>query len=629
MPRNPAKRPKGTRTEKACDVGNRQGRGRSSVWSLLVVCVTLAVFSPAIGHGLLNWDDELNVSANPRLRPLSLENLAWFWQGWRTPYGGLYVPATYNLFALEAHFADRPATAEDPNGLDPRVFHATGIALHAVCVWLVFVLLLRILKNDLAAAAGALFFALHPLHVEPVAWVTGTKDLLSAAFMLSAVLLYLQANEAGPGSAQHRRAYRTVVYIVAASVAYSLAMFAKPSAVVTPLLLLVIGSLVQRKLRRQTIGVCVGWSLIAVVVALVNRSAQVDAPLDYIPTLFERVLVAADAVTFYLYKLIVPWGLCADYTRTPLYVVQSSWVWFAWLVPAAVTILSLWTVHRRTTFAAWLLFLIPLSVVLGLVPFAFQRYSTVADRYAYLALLGPALLLAYVLDQYRTNVVRGGVAVILIALAGISIAQLPHWQNDGTLWQHTVEISPRSALARNNLGYFLESRGQGEAARQQYLEALKLDETYPEARTNLGNTYFREGNIAAAMEEYRRVLEFAPGSAEANFNLANGVRLQGQLELAAEHYARALETRPNYLKAQLSLASVLLELGQLPQAATAFRRAVNLAPRFAPAHVALGKVLEKMGETEEATIHYRRALEIDPQQQVASDGLKRMNRQKN
>lgn len=629
MPRNTAKRPDKSKTlEETVSLETPASRGRFAVLSVLVVCITLAVFSPAIGFGLLNWDDELNVSTNPRLRPLSLENLAWFWQGWRDPYGGLYVPATYNLFAIEAHFAEQPATTAFPHGLDPRVFHATGIALHAVCVWLVFVLLLRIMKNDLAAAAGALFFALHPLHVEPVAWVTGTKDLLSAAFALSAVVLYLQSQVLGPTSNEKQRTIRRVIFIAGASLAYLLAIFAKPSAVVTPLLLLVIDSLVQRKVQRQTIGVVVGWSLVAVAIILVNRAAQADAPLEYEPSIFARILVAADAVTFYLYKIIIPWGYCADYTRTPQFVLQSSWRWFAWLVPVGLTFLSLWTSHRRTTFAAWLLFLIPLSVVLGLVPFAFQRYSTVADRYAYLALLGPALLLAYLLTLYRTTMVRVGVAAMLIALAGLSVVQLPHWKNDGTLWEHTIHVSPRSSLARNNLGYYLESQGHGEAAREQYLEALKLNESNHEARTNLGNTFYREGNVPAAMEQYRQVLDTSPGHAEANFNLANAVRLQGQLELAAEHYSQAVESQPNYLKAQLSLASVLLELGKLPEAAAAFRRAVDLAPQFAPAHVALGNVLEKMNESEEAIAHYRLALEIDPQQQAAAEGLNRLNAQR-
>lgn len=607
---------------------NPASRGRFAICSVLVVCITLAVFSPAIGFGLLNWDDELNVSTNSRLRPLSLENLAWFWQGWRDPYGGLYVPVTYNLFAIEAHIAAQPATPEFPHGLDPRVFHATGIALHAFCVWLVFVLLLLIVKNDLAGAAGALFFALHPLHVEPVAWVTGTKDLLSAAFALTAVLLYLHAGDSNPSSPQKQRTIRRVIFIAGASLAYLLAIFAKPSAVVTPLLLLVIDSLVQRKVQRQTVGLVVGWSLIAVAATLVNRAAQADAPFEYVPSIFARILVAADAVTFYLYKTIIPWGYCADYTRTPQFVIQSSWRWFAWLVPVGLTILSLCTSHRRITFAAWLLFLIPLSVVWGLVPFAFQRYSTVADRYAYLALLGPALLLAYLLTQYRSGVVRGSVVAMLTVLAGLSVVQLPHWQNDGTLWEHTIHVSPRSSLARNNLGYYLDSQGDGQAARQQYLEALKLNESNHEARTNLGNSFYREGDLSAAMEQYRQVLDASPGHAEANFNLANAVRLQGQLELAAEHYSQAVESQPNYLKAQLSLASVLLELGRLPEAAAAFRRAVDLAPQFAPAHVALANVLEKMNESEEAIAHYRLALEIDPQQQAAADGLNRLNAQR-
>jgi len=592
--------------------------------SLVVVGTTAWVFSPAIHLGLLHWDDELNVTANARLRPLSLENLAWFWKGWQAPYGGLYVPVTYNLFAIEAHFASQPPTPEAPQGLDPRVFHATNVLLHALCAWLVFLLLRRIANNDFAAGAGALLFALHPIHVEPVAWVTGAKDLLSATFSLTATWIYLQATPWGRTS-EKKQFRRQTMFIALATVAYLLAIFAKPAAVVTPLIVLVFDGLTHNAVRRQTIAVATAWSLIGVAVSLVNRAAQIDAPLEFVPSLFARGLVASDAVAFYVYKLVVPWGYCPDYARTPRFVLGSPWRWGLWLVPAVLTIASLWTTYRRKMFAAWLLFLIPLSVVMGFVPFAFQRFSTVADRYAYLALLGPALLMTCFPSRCRSWFANAAVVLMLLGLGVVTVVQIGYWHDDGTLWRHTIEESPRSYLARNNLGFYLESQGDDNAARRLYEEALAINDSFDDALTNMGNALYRSGDIDAAIEYYLRVLDTSPDHPQANFNLANALRRRGDLRRAAEHYTRALRRRPGYLKARLSLASVLFQLGELHEAAEAFRQAVAIAPQYAPAHAALGNVLEQLGEYHQAADHYRRALEIDRRQQAAVEGLNRLD----
>ena len=604
------------------DDAPEQRRAADLAAGAALLVTSLLAFSPAIDGGFLNWDDEINVTANPHLRPLTLENLSWYWRQFQTPYGGLYVPATYNLLALEAKVAACPISAERPHGLDPRIFHLTNVLLHGLCAALVYTLLHRARAAPWASCAGALVFAVHPLHVEPVAWITGVKDLLSSLLVLFALLL-----ATGDWRLDRVSLAWRIVRLIGATSLYALALTAKPAAIAGALLLPIIDRLQSGRWRYQSGIAAIVWATVGGVFVIASKWAQPDHAIGFVPDWWQRPLVAADAAAFYVVKLILPVGLCADYGRSPEYVCQSNWLYLAWLLPVLVLAIGIWA--RRGTshwLAAALVFFIACSPTLGIVPFGFQRFSTVADRYAYLALLGPAYFLSQVLPRRASWPSALFASALIVLLAAVSWQQSHVWRSDATLWGHTARNNARSYLALNNLGYVRQLEGDSPSAQRLYEAALAIEPQYADALNNLGNLQYARQMISEAIALYRQALEADPVHAQAHYNLANALRSLGQLGEAALHYERAAQIRPAYWKALLSLASVRLELGQTVAAKESFERALQIVPEFAAAHFALAGVLVQLDDLPGAAEHLRAALRLDPSMTAAGELLRDVER---
>ncbi|HWC89027.1 MAG TPA: hypothetical protein VG433_05220, partial [Pirellulales bacterium] len=391
-----------------------------------------AVFYRVVEFQFLTWDDDVHVTKNPLLDPVSFSNLAQFWLH---PYENLYIPASYSFFAAEAWLSQWTL-----GRLDPQVFHAACLALHLACVWLVFRLLARMVENPLAAWAGALCFAVHPLQVESVAWIGETRGLLAALCSLAAVYWYLPPGPAmfdssstanrdrlgamptaavgmwggdddacprsvgmatapalSPSAADDR--FSTRRYLLA-SAAFALALLSKPSAAPLPLMALAIDLLWLRRSLKRSLACLAPWLALALLDIGLSKLLQADERITNRPDWLLRPLVACDALTFYLRKLIVPLRLGFDYGRTPAVVLSSAARYWAWIAPACVLGLALVSRHRRMWLTAAGIFVAGLLPVLGFVPFLYQDISTVADRYLYLPMLGVALALAVWLDRH-------------------------------------------------------------------------------------------------------------------------------------------------------------------------------------------------------------------------------------
>jgi len=590
------------------------GLGQLAASLVLLVVAIIATFGSVRDHRLLAlWDDNVNVLNNPGLNPPTWDGVAEFW---RKPYVLLYVPVTYTILAGEAYLAYDP-TAPPGERFDPRVFHVANLVWHFLASALVLLILRELLGAGWSPLIGALVYALHPLQVETVAWVTETKGLVSATLGWSAVYLYLVGTS---GRARHpteaaqvdisplsARGYAT---LAVALVCFALSLLAKPSAVVLPLMVLLIDLLWRHQpWPRAFVRMAPAFGL-AVAVWLITRTLQPPEVIPSAAPLWSRPLIAGHALAIYLLKLALPYPLCVDYGFTPSEVMLRGWGWWAWIVPVAVTLLFAYSPHHRRWLCAWGIFVVGVLPVLGFIPFRFQEFSTVADRYVYLAMLGPALGVGYLLFLLRHAFVWGMAVASLLVLALFSRAQTAHWIDDETVFRHVLDVNSASYLAHTQLGTLAERQQDAASAARHYVEAITLNPRAEIARNNLANLLVMSGRFDEAIAQYQALLDISPKNIEFRCNLALALAQAGRLEEAEQTARAALELGPNSLLAQNAWADVLVRQNRIDEAIQVLQAAFAAHPTATGTLANLAGLLIKQGRTGEAIEAYRIGSEL-------------------
>ena len=593
----------------------RADRRRTRLAALLALALTLAVFQGVGRLGYVNWDDPLHVCDNPYLNPVTVPHVLHFW---RKPYHNLFIPLSYTLYALLA-LAARGVTplATPREGItfyDPHVFHTANLVLHLLNVLLVFGLLRRIVRSPWAALGGAVLFGVHPGQVESVAWISELRGLLGSFLSLAALGLYLEfaLEPPTPENVTRRR------WLYGGALAcFVLALLAKPSAVATPVLALLLDSGVARRGLKSILESLSGWGIAAAACAWMTRAVQ-HVPAALLLPLWQRPFIAGDALAFYLAKTVLPWQLGIDYGRSPLFVLHHAWGYATWLVPAAAGLL-LWHGRRRFPMLglAAALFVAGLLPTLGLVPFIFQNYSTVADRYLYLALLGPALALAWGLSRATTRTGPVLCAAVLIALAGRSLTQVPTWTNSETLFRHALVVYPDSAGMHNQLGLALKAEGRWAEATAHYRQSLRLRPDFIPAHFNLAFALAQQGQTEAAIAEYHTVLRVNPSDPECEAGLGEALLDQRRVPQATALLRAALAQSPDDPRAHNALALALADRGRTAAAVAEWRQVVRLRPDDSAVHYNLALALAKLGDRAAAQSEWHTALRLSPNLRLA------------
>lgn len=470
------------------------GQARSSclcitnTYKALLLCLfsavlTTIVFGRVLFFDFVNLDDNSNLKKNPAMHNLAL--------AWEKPYLDAYLPVVYTvwngLYQMAKTDRNQGSSIETWSPipeLDPLPFHAANLLLHTLNGVLLFVILHTIFTtaSRVLLASLAVLFAVHPLQVEAVAWVTALKDVLSGTLSLLLILLYVRKPLSR--TITRNNTQQDIFYTLLLSLVFFLACLSKSTRLFLPLWLVWLGHLHWKKPFARTLAEL--WPLLAIA-ALVMLIAMAVQPLPKdmaYQDIWQRPLVAADALTFYIFKLLWPAQLAVDYGRNPRFLFESGQVYWTTIV-TCLFIVSLW--YWRNRIHPWLLlglggFVLSLLPVLGLKPFVFQTISTVSDRYCYLSI---ALLLigcVPVLSRVSTSKTLLFCAVLLCTLlATRSWLQVPVWTSSATLWQHTLSVTPESGIAHNNLASIHEELGNiPEAIRhyEQSTQRLPLAQTF-------------------------------------------------------------------------------------------------------------------------------------------------------
>src|SRR3989475_864803 len=585
----------------------------------LIALVTFAAFLPVLQNQFVDWDDQRNFLDNHHYRGLGWTHLRWMW----TTHQGHYIPLTWMTLGLDYLLW----------GMNPVGYHLTSLLLHAANAVVFFFVVRRILTlalpspsergHPVAVSAGyaALVFAIHPLRVESVAWVTERRDVLSGLLYLSAILVYLLACERG---ARGRGWYWLSVAVFVG------ALLSKSMVVNLPVVLLILDVYPLRRL-----GGAVGWwseparrgyvekipfVLLAAAASAIALMAQPshDTMVSVVQLSgLGRIVVSVYGLSFYLWKTVAPVNL------SPLYELPSTvnpWAppfLLSYGLVVAITAIVL-AVRRRVPGlpAAWVAYIVVLLPVLGI----FQSGPQIAaDRYTYLAGLGWAILAgAGLLSCWRSSrrsktgtpatwLLASLALCVVVGLGVLNWNQVQVWHDSETLWTHALSIDPQSPIAHNDWGTALARQGRLAKASEHYRQALEIRPDYAPAHNNLGAALAQQGRLAEAIEHYQQALHSKPDSADAHTNWGLALTQQGKPAEAIDHYRQALQIKPDHAVAHYNLGNAVLQQGTPADAIDPFRKALRIKPDDALAHRNLGLALTQQGKLVEDFEHFQQA----------------------
>jgi len=590
---------------------------RRSDWffCLILAVVTIMAYQPA-WHGRLLWDDDATTTP-PELR--SLDGLRRIWFEPRAT--GQYYPLLYTSYWIQQRLWGDSTTG----------YHLINLLLHIGCV----VLLLKILRflRIPGAELAAIIFALHPVNVETVAWISERKNTLSGLFGLAATLSYLKFEESRSSKEEddsQSRGYRSYVLAI---VLFVLGLLSKTAIVTLPLAWLAIlwwkrGTI---SLRRDAVPVT-PFLLLSAAAGLVTswfeygnigyRSRVLDL------SLLDRCLIAGRAFWFQLSNLFWPSNLTFVYPRWDI----NPAIWWQYIFPIGVVVLLLilWSLRRwsRAPLAGVLVYLFLLFPSLGFINIYFFVYSFVADHWQYLACLGiitpcasGIVLLARRLKlenwlEPATTLVLGGILFVLTS------RQSRMYTDIETLYRTTIARNPACWMAQVNLGNILYKENRIPEAMDLFNQASEIKPAV--AHYSLGNAFMQKGRRSEAIEEYRQALRINPDYAEVHNNLASALLLAGQTSEAIDEYEHALRINPGYAEAQNNLGNALLQTGRAAEAIKHFRHALRMDPSSASTHNNLGAALAQVGRIPEAIEQLREALRLNPNNAEAGTNLKKL-----
>lgn len=571
-------------------------------WGVLVCLFTLVVFLPALRFPFFPfWDDDIHVHANPHLVSLSWGSLWAFWSG---PWQQLYIPLTYSawagLAALSRWWDGQPIAA---GALNAAWFHGANIAAHAISTLLAYFLLRRTTEKfalnanptriSTAAAIGAAFFALHPLQVEPVAWISGLRDVLGGCLGLASLVVLL-----GGAKPELSRWLSATILFVAS-------LAAKPAGVALPVVAALLAIFPFKWKPSRAIRELGPWLAIGALWVLVTSSAQWAAELaTHLVPVWMRPLVAGDAFAFYTAKVAWPAALSADYGRAPDAARAAGWLWWTWLGPVAIAAVLASAKKLRIYLVPLGIFAAALLPTLGLVPFNFQVVSTVADRYAYFALIGPALALAMIVARSGKMWLAAAAAALVAALGTLTVLRLPVWSDDLKLFAATLATNPGSWKAKHNYASALDDRGRTAEGEVLMREVIARRPDSAEAYNDLGVMLWKLGRREEAVQVTQRALELRPTPGAAK-NLAT---MQSQLGNRAGQVAalrKGLELDPTDVSRMQQLAWVLStapesDLRNGNEALELAQKVVNAGPVSPEAVIVLVAAQAELGQFDRA-----------------------------
>lgn len=541
--------------------------------SLSLLLLTLIVYFQVRTFDFVNFDDRETIIGNTHIRDgFTLAGLAW---AFTSSYAANWFPVTWISHMIDFQFF----------GLDSGWHHLTNLAIHLASTALLFALLKRMTQKLWESAFVAFVFALHPLHVESVAWVTERKDVLSAFFWILTTWLYIDYVEK-PGS---RR------YLLALG-AFCLGLMSKQMLVTLPFVLLLLDYWPLARLKTTRITrvalekapYLVISAIVSLVTYKVQQAAGAVSTLDLVP-LSMRAENALISYVAYLVQFFCPTSLAVFYPYPPVLPV--------WQIAGSALLLlavSALVFLRPYLAMGWFWYLGTLVPVIGIVQVGLQAR---ADRYTYIPMIGFSIMLAWGVSEIMLRWPRAKLSLQVIsafaclAWFALTWTQLQYWQNSVTLFEHAIGSTRNNFIAHSNLGVVLAEQGRKQDALRHLYASVEENPNHGDARNNLGALLGEMGRTDDASEQFAQAIRISPNDAHAHNNLGNTLVARQRFAEAANEFRTAIRLLPDFALAHFGLAGALLNLGRTDEAITQFEETLRLDPSLAPARDGLKKAL--------------------------------------
>jgi tetratricopeptide (TPR) repeat protein len=555
-----------------------------------IMAVAFVIFTPVLKGSFINWDDDVNVYDNPNVKELSAKTIG---NMFTTTIVGGYTPLTTLSFSIENALY----------GMKPWVFHLNNLLLHLVCILLLFMLLRKLGLSLFVTGVTTLLFAIHPMHVESVAWITERKDVLYGAFFLLSLIFYVDFYNS-----------RKRLFYYLSMAAFVLSLLSKIQAVSLPLVLILIDFYYEKRFTLRQLLNKIPFLILSLAtgvagVYFLNQFGSLET--GSVMPFVQRVFIGTFSLCIYLFKVIVPYPLSAVYPNP-----ASIDIYF-YLSAAVVLILVgvVWRFGRKVPFLVFgsLFFLVNVVFILQVVG-AGQAF--LADRFTYLAYIGIFFVIAKAVEpvlqgKYKMAVIAPGI-LLLALMAFVSYTRTRVWENPETLFTDVVKKYPNAVMAHNNLGFYYRDQGRNEKAIESYTQAIKYDPESFIALSNRGEVWFELGETEKALNDMNEAIRIKPDYAKALSNRGAIYGSRKQYDLAIADLDKSLELEPGSLRALTNRLLVNYNRGQYELALRDANEYLGIQPDDAAVLNQRGLCHGRLGNDQEAVADFDAAIRINP-----------------
>jgi tetratricopeptide (TPR) repeat protein len=587
--------------------------------SLFLVVITLALYWPVRTYDFVKYDDYKYAAANRYIQSgITSKSIRW---AFTSGYASNWHPVTWLSHMLDYEIF----------GLNPGAYHLVNLCFHIVNTLLILIVFFRMTKALWPSAFIAAVFALHPLHVESVAWIAERKDVLSTFFWMLTMLAYVKYTE-------KTNALRYIITLLL----FAMGLMAKPMLVSLPLVLLLLdywpleriklnikaerentrnnnpqGTLKKESVLRMFIEK-IPFFILTVLSSIVTFIAQQRSgavqPFDVID-IKSRTGNAIISFVGYISKMLWPSRLAVLYPHPGDSLSLIKVVFFAILLILCTIVVILLSRKHKYFVTGWFWYIITLIPVIGLVQVGIQ---SMADRYMYIPMTGLLIIIAWGVKgltaswKHHKRILTASAVLILSAMFVKTSVQLQYWQNSFVLFEHALDVTSNNYIMHNNFGAFLDEQGQMEQAIEQFQKSLAIKPNSAETRNNLANVLRDTGKADEAINEYYKAIKLKPNFSDAHYNLAIALSSQNKVDEAINEYREAIRLSPDNVDAVSNLALELSQKGDYSQSVELYKKALEIEPDNVITHGRFGLALSNLGDNEQAIREFQIVLKSRP-----------------